>query len=198
MKKLFLLSALALVALAAAATTATAASLQASPGGAITATSLGKLSFVAGEVRIECNLTMRGNLLTTAISKTAGTKMGEITSVTWANCVGGEVAAVLSLPWTLAYRSISGTLPEAVSAVNFTINNSSFQLSTFGGFVNCLYAGNSEASQALTHREGAVYTSGLVRSLENALTLREGGFGCPETGRMRGTFSQTAQTITRS
>jgi hypothetical protein len=197
MKKLFLLSALALVALAAAATSATAASLQARPGGAITATSLGKLTFAAGELSIECNLTMRGNLLTTAISKTSGTKMGEITEVRWANCVGGEVAAVLNLPWTIAYRSISGTLPEAVTAVNFTINNSSFQLSTFGGFVNCLYSGNSEASQALTHRAGAEYTTGLVRSLENALALRN-GFGCPESGRMRGTFSQTVQTITRT
>lgn len=197
MKKLFLLSALALVALAAAATSATAASLQTSPGGAITATSLGKLSFVAGEIRIECNLTMRGNLLTTAISKVAGTKMGEITAINWANCVGGEVEAVLNLPWNVIYTSINGTLPEGVTGVNFEIVNTQFELSTFGGFFACLYAGNNRAEQAVTRISGATYRSGLVRSLENALSLRE-GFGCPSSGRMRGTFSQTAQTITRT
>ncbi len=197
MKKLFLLSALALVALAAAATSATAASLQARPGGAITATSLGKLTFEAGEINIECNLTMRGNLLTTAISKTSGTKMGEITEVRWANCVGGEVAAVLGLPWTVAYSSISGTLPEGVTAINFSINGSSFRLSTFGGFANCLYTGNSNASQAVTRISGAEYRSGLVRSLENALSLRE-GFACPREGKMIGSFTQTTQTIVRT
>ncbi|HEX4806893.1 MAG TPA: hypothetical protein VFU94_13425 [Conexibacter sp.] len=197
MKKLFLLSALALVALAAAATSATAASLQASPGGAITATSLGKLTFSAGSLSIECNLTMTGNLLRTAISKTAGTKMGEINTVSWANCTGGEVETVLNLPWTLAYSSINGTLPEGVTGINFEIVNSSFELSAFGGFFGCLYRGNSNAEQAVTRISGATYRSGLVRSLQNALRLVS-GIGCPSEGRMIGTFTQTAQTITRS
>ncbi len=197
MKKFFLLSALALVALAAVATTATAASLQSSPGGAITATSLGKLSFVAGSITIECNLTMRGNLLTTAIAKTAGTKMGEINEIRWANCTGGEVETVLNLPWNIVYRSINGTLPEGVTAINFEIVNTQFELSTFGGFFACLYNGNAQAEQAVTRISGARYRSGLARSLENALRLRE-GFGCPSEGRMRGTFSMTAQTITRT
>lgn len=194
--RLIAVAAAALVLLA-ASTGASAASLQFRPGGAITRISLGKITFVAGELRFECNLTLRGNLLTTAISKTSSTKIGEINEVRWANCVGGELETFLALPWTMAYRSISGMLPEGVTAINVSINNFGFKLAIFGGFVNCLYSGNPEFTIAVTHRSGAEYTTGLLRSLENALALRE-GFGCPIEGRLGGTFSLTTQTVVRS
>jgi hypothetical protein len=195
--KLFLLAALALVALTAAAGSATAASFTISPGGAASAVSNGKVTFTAGETTIACNLTLSLELNRTAITKTAGNSVGSVTRVTWANCEGGEVAAVLNVPWAVTYQSISGTLPEGVTATGLQVTNAQFQLSVFGGFANCLYAGNQPASLGLSRISGATYRSGTLSITPTSLALRS-GFGCPSSGTMRGTFTLTAQTVTRT
>jgi hypothetical protein len=61
----------ALVAMAFAVSTASAATV--SPGGAFTATSLGRLALTSDIVTLNCNVTLRGSLLTSAnIGATGG------------------------------------------------------------------------------------------------------------------------------
>jgi len=221
MKKLLLLAALALVALAASAGSASAArGVKISPGGAITQTSQGKITFAAGETRIECNLTLTGNLETRLVTFVRGTliRIGTITRVDWRECVGGEVEAVLNLPWNVALNQIleeprncrPKTPEEAVynkaCGALIVILGPQFQLSIFGGFARCLYGSATESVGALlpvtllrSNEREAEYSMGLLRILPTQNTFRLArGFGCPERGTMTGTFNEASprQTLT--
>lgn len=220
-KKLLLLAALALTAFAASAGSASAASgVRITPGGAITQTSQGKVTFQAGETRIECNLTLTGRLETALVRFVRGTltRLGQITRVDWRECVGGEVERVLNLPWNIALNTILENEPRNCTRVNepflapyntacgalIVILGPQFQLSIFGGFVRCLYGSAAERVGALlpltrTGDNGreATYTMGLLTILANSFRLTS-GFGCPATGEMRGRFNEASprQTLT--
>lgn len=203
MKKLVLTASLALVALFAIAATASAYTATVRNAGAISTVSSGKVTFTAGTSRIECNLTLPGTLASSVatIEQEVGQSLGAIegTRVTWAECVGGTVSATLGASWNLKFNRIEGTLPERVTAVDFTIQNAEFLLSTFGGFANCLYHGEAPVTMATnTTRTVDVYTSGTIRTTESLFSLVSGSL-CPSSGRMTGTFTMSPQqTITVS
>ena len=198
--KLAFAAAIALIALS--ATGASAAEFSVANGGAVNATSSGKTTFTAGEATIACNLTLGLELSRGPIVKTAGNSVGRVRTVTWRECEGGEVGAVLALPWDLQYSSITGTLPEGVTSVKMTIVNAKFSFRLFFGLVNCLYEGpaGSILSTSLVRGTTNRYTSGALRSDETS-TQRyiSGPEACPRTGSMRGSFNLSAvQTITRT
>lgn len=202
--KLAVTLAVAIAAMAVSATSAFAVSASVSPGGAVNAT--GTATFTGGSTSISCPLTLANSLRTGPIVVRAGEELGTTTGVTIGTCTGGNVSGVLNTPWTLR---VVQSLPreETLTTRNATglllsINNSSFNLSIFGGFVNCLYSGNAGALMPLTAtaREETRYTARTLRALETVeLALHEGGFGCPSAGHFAGTFTlATTQTVTLS
>ncbi|HEX4806891.1 MAG TPA: hypothetical protein VFU94_13415 [Conexibacter sp.] len=186
----------AIAAFGLASTAAGAASLEVSPAGSIIETSLGKLSFTAGENTVECNITMSGNLLRGPIAKTSGSKLGEINSVRWANCSGGEIERVEGLPWTVSYESISGTLPERMTSVTKKVAID-IDFSLFGSFFECEYKGIAAFAVGLVNIASNVYKTGLASSLQSAIPLLR-GFACPVDGRIKSQASLTIQTVTRN
>lgn len=192
--KLIFVAALALGAITLASGSATAASFRIEPQGNIRTVSLGKLTFEGG-VAIECNITMNGSLSSALLNKVEGTEFGRITEVRFALCEGGNVETIRNLPWPMTYKSILGTLPSAVTGMVLVVNGADFKLSAFGGFARCRYRGNAEALMEVSGSNP--YTAGLIRSLENPLSLVEGAL-CPATGTMKGSFTLTPTTrITR-
>ena len=201
MKKIVLTAALALVALFAVVSSASAFNAAVSPGGAITTASSGKVTFRAGEISITCNLSLSGSLNTsvTGIETPSGQSLGSISGVSWRECTGGEVSAVLGLNWNILYTGETGTLPSSVSSIGFTIQNAQFRLSVFGGFVNCLYAGEAPVTMSvLRTRTANQYTTSTIRTNESSFAKVSGSL-CPNSGSMTGTFSMSpTQTITVS
>lgn len=190
-KKLLVTTALALVALFALTGVASAYSAAVSPAGEISSPSEGKVSFTSGEITIRCNLTLTGELAET-VELTSGSSMGEVSSVEWANCENGNVRAVLGLPWNLSVSATLGTLPDSGTGLQFSVDGASFQLSVFGGFVNCLYRGNALALLATNDTGTNTYSTGNITSSANALAKVSGAL-CPESGTLSGTFRLSPQ-----
>ena len=198
--KILMAAVVTLAALAAATGVASAAEFSFSPGGSDDAVSEGKISFANSFATLECNLTLTLNWLRGPIAKVAGNKLGEVTSINWANCSGGNWRAALATPWEIQYESISGTLPEAVSTLNVIIKNIGMQFSLFFGLSNCLWGGDLTKILTLNHRTGVSYTTGGQRLDETkTLGLRSGPEACPSTIAFQGRFFlASVQTLTRS
>jgi hypothetical protein len=189
-----LLAAVALVALTVGAGTAVAGEFQFNPGGTITGTSLGPVTFSSNGITITCPLTLRGTVTSNRVPKVAGTSYGEVTSVTVGRCSGGT-ARVLNLPWPVTYNAILGTLPEGVTGVSLTVERTGFLLNTIG--LECLYGGTITSLLAVTGTNP--YTSGLYEIPPgSSAPFVRGSFLCPRTGTMTGTFAiSPTQTVTR-
>jgi hypothetical protein len=182
---------------------ATASEETISPAGSIAAPSTGQLTFTGGSISIRCNLTLNGSLLRGPIRTESTSQLGEITEVNIARetCEGGRIAGVLNVPWTMTLTQTLGTAPNALTGLLFTIHDLQFLVDALGGFVNCLYRGNAGALLALSaiaRTSPQQYRTGNITALNSSLSLASGGFGCPSSGSMAGTFSITAQTITVS
>jgi hypothetical protein len=191
--KLLALVALAAAALAAGAGSAFAASFQFNPGGTITGTSLGPVTFSGSGINITCNLTLGGTVTSAVVAKVAGTSYGAINSVTIGRCSGGT-AAVSGLPWSVVYNAILGSLPNAVTGVSLTLQRTSFSV-TFSG-ITCQYGGDITSLLAVTGSNP--YTTTLYAVPGTSVPLVSGSFLCPRTGSMSGTFALTpTQTVTR-
>lgn len=201
MKKIVLAAGLALVALFAVAATASGFSAEVRNAGEISTPSLGQVTFSAGEIAIACNLTLSGTLASAIanVETSAEQHLGSVEGVSWASCRGGEVSGALNTPWNIRYDSETGSLPNEVSRIGFTVQNAQFRLSVFGGFVNCLYAGEAPVSMAVTRtRAAGVYTSSTISTIESSFSKVSGSF-CPASGNMTGQFSMSpTQTITVS
>lgn len=196
--RLLVMTAIAMLAVALAATSASAASFRIEPGGRIRATSAGKLTFGAGETAIECEVTLEGSLRNTLLNKVAGTVFGEVTAVRIDNprCTGGTVSAVLGLNWRMTYSSITGTLPERVTAISFDLGTVGFRLSGFLG-VECLYGGTVRGN-SIAVTGANPYTAGRIRAGTNQLPRVSGSIFCPREGSMNGSFNlEPTQRITR-
>jgi hypothetical protein len=190
-RKLFITAALALAAFMAASGTASAFTATVAPAGAITSVSRGLVTFSSGTTTITCRVTLRGSLNAT-VTLTAGQSLGRVSAVEIAECSSGATVTVLSLPYNLNYQSVAGTLPNAVTAINFRVDAAAFNLSLFGRFINCLYSGNQPARLAV--RGTNPYETGDITTTAASLPLVRGA-GCPSEGEMRGVFSLTAQRI---
>jgi hypothetical protein len=193
-RRLSLATALAVAALAVGAAAAVAGEFQFSPGGTITGTSLGAVTFSGSGITITCNLTIRGSVTSARVPKVAGTSYGEITSVSVGRCSGGS-ASVLGLPWPVVYNAILGTLPEGVTGVSLTVQRTGFLLNAIG--LECLYGGSLTTLLAVTGTNP--YTSGLYAVPPgSSAPLVSGSFLCPRSGSMTGTFGiSPTQTVTR-
>lgn len=193
--RLLALAAMAIAAAALGAGSAAASEFQFSPGGTITGTSLGPVTFSGSGITITCPLTLSGTVTSARVPKVSGTSYGEVTSVTIGRCTGGT-ASVLSLPWPITYNAILGTLPNAVTGVALTVNRLGFQLSALG--ITCLYGGNIATLLAVTGTNP--YTTGLYAvPAGSSAPFVSGSFLCPRTGTMTGTFGITpTQTVTRT
>ena len=190
--KLLAIAALAVVAGALGAGSAAAAEFQFSPGGTITGTSLGPVTFSGGGINITCNLTIRGTVTSARVVKVAGTSYGAINSVSISRCSGGT-AAVSGLPWPVVYNAILGSLPNAVTGVSLTLQRARFS-ATFG--VTCEYGGDVTSLLAVTGTNP--YTTTLYAVPSTSVPLVSGGFLCPRSGSMSGTFALSpTQTVTR-
>jgi hypothetical protein len=185
-------AALALAALGSGA--AFAGEFQFNPGGTITGTSLGPVTFSGNGITITCNVTLRGTVTSNRVPKVAGTSYGEITAVTIGRCSGGS-ASVLGLPWPVTYNAILGTLPEGVTGVSLTVARTGFLMNTIG--LECLYGGSVTSLLAVTGTNP--YTTGLYAiPSESTVPLVRGSFLCPTRGTMSGTFGiSPTQTVTR-
>jgi hypothetical protein len=180
--------------LAFGAATASASTGVSVPGGAITGTGTA-ITFSGGFGSITCPVTLVGSL-NARINKTVGATVGTITSGSVGACSGsfGVVSAsasVLGFPWTVTYRSFSGTLPN-ISRVNLVANGAAFLISasTLLGQLNCLYRDNVDTTTV-----GAPTVTGLnVNDSSVALnTILPGTTGtCPNPGAVSGTFNLSA------
>lgn len=197
----FLIILIALLAQFAVQGVAVAASFQIEPGGSITATSSRNATFSAGEgaesSSVTCALTLLGTFVHGTITKTTGTTIGSITGLRWGSCSGGEIEAVLNLPWRLTYNSILGTLPEGVTGMLVTINGMALSFSVFIGFFECLYRGDVGALIAMTRTTGSTYSTGTLITLFLPAMSLISGFGCSRTLNFHAAFGFTQQRLVR-
>jgi hypothetical protein len=204
--KLLIVAVLALAAISFAATSASAASLQIRPGGAITATSLGRITFESNIFGLgpECRVEMIGRLLTTVVTKVEGAKLGEITSIVVTECTGGTATTLVTTtaPATIQYASITGTLPEGVTAALIRIANVRFLIEVATVNTKCLYAATIGASTPTTRIGAGTYTTGLFTLLSGdqrytSITSLNAN-ACPTAPTLFGTVRFPVQTITRT
>jgi hypothetical protein len=197
-RKMVLVAVVILVAVACGSSAGVASEFQLRPGGRISAVSLGKTTFEGG-ITIRCDVTLTGTITSTTWSKIAQTATGAITSINAANCEGGVFSWDPPVDGAWRYVSISGSLPNLVTRIRNAIDRLRARFRVFGGLVECFYEGAPVMGLALaTTRTESVYTTGLLTSEGTEIPLHEGGFGCPSTIRMIGTFSFTSQTVTRT
>lgn len=202
-----------MAALAAASAGAATSGIALSPGGAITQTSLGAVSFRTGEVTLSCRFTLRGTLSSTLVRVEAA--IGSISAATVSECNGGTYEVLLNLPW--AMRVVGLLEPEARGVCNrlVTVEASSptnlcgariaiqgfgIKLLVFGAFANCLYGGLTERLTVLTALarvggSGREYSLGLLTITSTTLRKASGLF-CPETVDVSGGFSAASATQT--
>ena len=194
--------ALAVCTLALTVADASALSGTDSNGGAVNATSA-SVTFEGSGISIVCPLTVELSLLRGPIAISRGSQWGEVGGVRIGSCTGGSVSGTLGMPWRV---TLNDSLPTIMSLTTrnatgllFTANGVQFNLSVFGGFVNCLYEGNAGWLMPLTHTfsGSATYTGRTLEGLTAVnLSLIRGGFGCPSTGHFNGNFMlATTQTI---
>jgi hypothetical protein len=143
--KLLLTAALLIVSISAATSVATAASLSWNPGGNITATSAGLLTYITTlggiPINISCTSTMAGTLARGLIPATSGTQMGAMTRDLGSTChnVGGQPVTQENLmPWpkTFVRRDPANTDPPTGYLYNYAIRI----LQNIAG-VRCLWTG---------------------------------------------------------
>lgn len=142
----------ALVAMAAFASTASAVTV--SPGGGITATSLGKLTLRSTLATTQCDVSLIGSLVTSGV---VGGDVGAVTSTSITNCLGGITVADLIRSLGVWRFTLSATLGNPVTGALLTINRVAFALSSPA----CLYTGNV----GFLYAEG-----GLISLLANSLS----------------------------
>ncbi|HMJ01428.1 MAG TPA: hypothetical protein VK506_00720 [Conexibacter sp.] len=199
--RLLLTAAIALVAITALTSPAMATEATISPGGDITSTSNGGLTFGSGFYSIQCDWSFIGDLATTA-GLDVGDQFGTIDAVRIANetCNGVIVLGVLDLPWRLSVRALLGRAPNELTGFSFNITTTAFELEGFFG--DCLYSGTTARLQRTSDTGRNTYRTEDQRILEEDTlprnTERSDG-ACPATGGFRGTFDMTpVQSITVS
>lgn len=147
--------------------------------------------FTGAELNTTCEVTLNGETTTTAVAKGSTSQIGVITEGRTTNCRGAARRAVILNtavnPMRLAYTSFAGTLPR-ITSVTVTASNALFELQeTFAG--NCLYRGDAVRSVFSETLGGQRFNQAEFNRA--ASTLNSGGFFCPRTGTITGTFTLT-------
>lgn len=189
----------AVATLAIATATAAAYDLELSPAGEAEAVSDGRVIFTRSSINIECVLTLELDLAGIVVdADERSVQLGEVIDVQWSECVGGEWRAFLGLEWAVDVVAVLGTLPTEATGLGLEIPNFALQLSVFGGFVNCLWAGPLPLLATLTAgKEPGTYELGVV-SMHGNLPLVS-GFLCGSTLAISGDFGlEPTQVVTIS
>lgn len=109
------------------------------PGGAITASSNGRLTLQGGGLNIECNAALTG-LLATSATKVVGGNAGTFAGGSLTACNLGVTFVVLfPAAWRLSYNGFTGALPS-ITGVRFIIRNIQI-LVNWPGVGACLFEG---------------------------------------------------------
>lgn len=188
--KLLFVALVALCALTVSVGTASASrGLTLRPGGAITATSNGKLTLQGGGLNVECDVSLSGSLAT-SITKGIGNSVGSLSSGSATACnLGVTVVILFPSAWALTYNGFTGTLPS-ITGVRFIVRNAQFLL-TIPGVGACLFAGDVPA---ILNSSGGSASSITVDT--NSVPLRTTLSGiCPAAGRLVGGFRIATQTL---
>lgn len=180
---------------------ASAQSLSLDPGGAITATSVGRLTSMFGSSvdLVNCDVQLRGSLVSTPVPKASGERIGAITGTSILNCALGVSLTPLSLPWDVEYNSISGTLPDSIISIGIGIARTQFQINNVPMTGTCLYEGPFTGAVPLSG-SNPYTTSGTIANARFDLAKVSGSpIGlCANTGYVAGSLDlRPTQTITR-
>jgi hypothetical protein len=198
-----LAAALTVLAIGATAGSASAASLAISPAGAITATSLGKVTYESNVFGLgpECRWELIGTLSSGPITKVEGAQIGTFTRLAITECTGSSFSTGLMTSAAIRYASIAGTLPEAITATLVRIEGIAFLMEVPSVNLKCLYIATIGASTPTTRIGAGKYTTGLLSFLtgdQRYTRTALNGNACPESPTLFGTFRMTTQTLTRS
>lgn len=124
---------LAFIALAVAASSSTAARVDITPGGAITATSSGGVTFTGGPAPIACNVSLTGSLATSATGTLPKIRGGQVTGGSTSRCTTGVSSTLLFNPaWDIYVLRVIG--PNNIDILLLPVQ---FLISA-PPFVNCL------------------------------------------------------------
>jgi hypothetical protein len=193
--RLAMLIVLAAIGLATVTGTASASrSISVTPGGGITARSLGPLTFrttLLGQlVNVQCTVNLTGSI-NNLIPKVHGSSFGQISNATASPCLNtvgqATTADPQGEPWALTYLSFTGTLPN-ITLIQFLVNNATFRLAISP--IDCTFSGTVPASILLTAARPNT-TAGLIHVLRNRVpVIRDNsGAGCPTDGELVGLFN---------
>jgi hypothetical protein len=214
-----LVAAMALFVLATAATDANAyRSLNFERGGAIRSVFETRIAFVGSIIMISCDLTMNGELRPGPYARELPIVVGEVSSIEWSECTGGEILEILNFPWNIRIDKIletratepriAGIRPEAVTGMLVSLVESGggrpvgWDLTIRGVF--CLYGGRGESPAALLPLTRLRESSGRFTYELGSLTILEevrfrknsGPETCPGEGFIRGRFAPLEPTQT--
>jgi hypothetical protein len=182
----------AAVALGATGGAATAQSASLAPGGAISASALGRFTLDITLMELHCTLELEGVRPTSAFEKLPGTQVGTITSAVGGDCDFGVTVTFLDLPWLLELDSIAGRLPAGIT--NWIEHLNSLKIRIDSGLIgSCLYDG------VLTMDWWTTVPNVIERADVTAtLPLARGGFLCATSADFYAEVEMTPeQTITR-
>jgi hypothetical protein len=191
MRKLMLTAALAVVALVlAAAATASASTVTASPGGAITGTSQGNVTFGASGIPgINCPVTLNGSLTTSATGTLPITNVGGVTGGATGTCNSGS-STILANTSTNRWSLTSNSVASGVASVTFVAAKFLVSIPLVG---SCLYS--VDVNGSYSNSTGRLSITGIAKV--NSVTTLSGS--CPTSPTLTGTFTITpTQTIALS
>jgi hypothetical protein len=176
MRKCFIAAICAVGALGVGTTATPALTVTGSPGGLITATSLGKLSFASSFGSLQCNVTLTGSLARSATLVGSLTSVGSVTGGSTANCTLAGIAilpfAVNSLPWQIALTSTTSMANRLITILGMTF---------FDPSTGCAYTGNVGTTVNGTNTTAATLLLLLTSTLSGGAVcgndVLAGGFG---------------------
>lgn len=123
------------------------------PAGAMTATSLGALTFTSPVATISCALSLSGSLNASTTGFDGGVG-GTISRATVSSCSGATVTTRTETPWTLLVGAKLGTLP-ILTGIGLGFYNADFlfEMNIFGLTARCEYLGHIGTLGSLTSSE---------------------------------------------
>ncbi|HMJ02999.1 MAG TPA: hypothetical protein VK506_08650 [Conexibacter sp.] len=202
--RLLAAQAAAFAVLAVVASSAGAVTTEVDPAGRISAPSSGTVRFEGAGISVQCNLTLTGSLAA-SFTLAPGAHVGSITAASISGCSGGSVTAVLGLPWALDHtdvlpgdhhdfedrgndrRDFTDLHRDNLTGVLFDLDGAAFNLNSLG--LNCLYRGDLGTLLTLVDTGTNTYRTGAIATLATSIPLASGGFLCPRSGTVSGTFS---------
>jgi len=138
-------------------------------------------SVVTSGGRVSCPVTLEGSLSEASFPVVAGTRVGVINRTTLGTCTENRATLLTeTLPWSVQYKSFTGTLPTAITSVTLNAIGASIRGNIAG--LECLMRSTAEAPlSTIVEREqyGEILSGRLDET--SAIPLR-GGFLCEAAG----------------